>query len=386
MRLTAATAGANKLEITASIAGAQCGSVYDGEVRLSPGNRVLTIQIDPAFGLETDPQRPARLYGVPRCVGSASLQILVCDHAGSTQMLSIVLPISANPRSLWKDLPSDPAAPYPKAAYSEAYLAGPAGSQLVAVSTRGRLHANVGGFREDDYRIAYLAREQCVLIAADGAGSAPLAREGSRIAVSAALAALAADLQKPGADTNPTALLTNAAQAAFASIQTQAHALNRPVSDFNTTLLIALCSVRAPHQVAALQIGDGLIAAKLKDGDWTAPLCECDYGEYHGQTHFLSALTTTEAELCARIRVHQFAQLQTLLVATDGIVDPYFETESALFDASAWQPFAQRLAMALNALPAPEQSSHINGLRHMLEEFTPGHHDDRTLALARWAV
>ena len=262
----------------------------------------------------------------------------------------------------------------------------------MAVSTRGRLHANVGGFREDDYRIAYLAREQCALIAADGAGSAPLAREGSRIAVEAALAALSAGLQAQGADANPTALLVNAAQAAFASIRAQAHTLNRPVSDFNTTLLIVLCSVRAPHQVAALQIGDGLIAAKLNDGNWTAPLCECDYGEYHGQTHFLSALTATDAELRARIRVHQFAQLQTLLVATDGIVDPYFETESALLEASAWQPFAQRLETALNVVPAsgaaPEQFSHTNtnGLREMLEEFTPGHHDDRTLALATWPI
>ena len=384
MRLTAATAGANKLEISASIAGAQCGSVYDAEVRLSAGNRVTAVQIDPAFGLKTDSLRPARLYGVPCRVGSAPLRVSISDSAGSTQTLSIVLQISANPRSLWKDLPSDPAAPYPKATYSEAYLAGPAGSSLTAVSTRGRLHANVGGFREDDYRVAYLPREECALIAADGAGSAPLAREGSRIAVDAALAALSAGLQVQGAHANPTALLVNAAQAAFASIRAQAHTLNRPVSDFNTTLLIALCSVRAPHQVAALQIGDGLIAAKLKDGDWSAPLCECEYGEYHGQTHFLSALTATDAELRARIRVHQFAQLQTLLVATDGIVDPYFETESALLDASAWQPFAQRLETALNALPAPEQSSHTSGLRQMLEEFTPGHHDDRTLALAMW--
>ncbi len=382
MRLTAATAGANKLDISASIAGAQCGSVYDAEVRLSPGNRVLAIQIDPAFGLKTDPQRPARLYGVPISVGSAPLRISVCDQFGNTQTLSIVLPISANPRSLWKDLPSDPAAPYPKAAYSETYLAGPAGSQLVAVSTRGRLHANVGGFREDDYRIAYLPREQCALIAADGAGSAALAREGSRIAVDAALAALSTGLQVQGAETNPTALLANAAQAAFAAIQAQAHALSRPVSDFNTTLLIALCSVRAPHQVAALQIGDGLIAAKLKNGDWSAPLCECEYGEYHGQTHFLSALTATDAELHKRIRVHQFAQLQTLLVATDGIVDPYFETESALLDAGAWKLFGQRLERALTN----GQSSSGEGLRQMLEEFTPGHHDDRTLALAIWSV
>ncbi len=382
MRLTAPTAGANKLEISASIAGAQHGSVYDAEVEVGAGNRVLDIQIDPAFGLKTDPQRPARVHGVPSCTGGAVLRISVQDRTGNKHALSIILQISANPRSLWKDLASDPAAPYPKVPYADAYLDGPVGSKLVGVSTRGRMHANVGGFREDDFRVAYLAREQCVLITADGAGSAPLAREGSRIAVSSALAELSAGLQEPGADADPAALLARAARAAFAAIQAQAQALSRPVSDFNTTLLIAMCSVRAPHQIAALQIGDGLIAAQGHDGSWSPPLCDCEYGEYHGQTHFLSAFAVTDVELHARIRVHQFLQLQTLLVTTDGIVDAYFETESALLDGNAWRPFAQRLATALSV--ASEPAGQVNGLREMLEEFTPGQHDDRTMALALW--
>lgn len=381
MRLSAPTAGANKLEISASIAGAQHGSAYDAEVQVGAGNRVLEIQIDPAFGLKTDPQRPARVHGVPSCTGGAVLRISVLDRTGNKQTVSIILQISANPRSLWKDLVSDPAAPYPKAPYADAYLNGPVGS-LVGVSTRGRMHANVGGFREDDFRIAYLPHEQCVLIAADGAGSAPLAREGSRIAVSCALSALSDGLQIHGADADPAALLAHAARAAFAGIQAQAQTLSRPISDFNTTLLIAMCSVRAPHQVAALQIGDGLIAAQGHDGKWSPPLCDCEYGEYHGQTHFLSAFAVSDTELHARIRMHQFAQLQTLLVATDGIVDPYFETESALLDADAWHPFAQRLATALSV--ASEPARLVNGIRQMLEEFTPGHHDDRTVALALW--
>ena len=385
MRLSAPTAGANKLEISASVAGAQHGSEYDAEVQVGAGNRVLAIQIDPVFGLKTDPQRPARLHGIPSRVGSAALRISVHDRAGNTHTLSILLQISANPRSLWKDLASDPAAPYPKAPYAQAYLAGPAGSCLVGVSTRGRLHANVGGFREDDFRIAFLAREQCVLIAADGAGSAALAREGSRIAVSCALEALSNGLHEQGADANLEALLVNAAQAAFAGIQTQAAALSRPISDFNTTLLIAMCAVRAPHTVVALQIGDGLIAAKNGDGSWSAPLCDCEYGEYHGQTHFLSAATTAATALQLRIRVHQFPQLQSLLVATDGIIDAYFETESALLDPGVWQPFAQRLEIALNAVPVTPASC-TTGLRQMLEEFTPGQHDDRTVALATWPV
>ena len=385
MRLSAPTAGANKLEISASVAGAQQGSEYDADVQVGAGNRVLTVQIDSAFGLKTDPQRPARLHGVPSRVGSAALRISVRDRAGNTHTLSILLPISANPRSLWKDLPSDPAAPYPKAPYAEAYLVGPAGSCLLGVSARGRLHANVGGFREDDFRVAFLAREQCVLIAADGAGSAPLAREGSRIAVSCALDALSNGLQAQGADANLKALLANAAQAAFAGIQVQANALSRPVSDFNTTLLIAMCSVRAPHTVVGLQIGDGLIAAKKGDGSWSAPLCDCEYGEYHGQTHFLSAATTAATALQLRIRMHQFPQLQSLLVATDGIIDAYFETESALLDPGAWQPFAQRLETALDDVLVT-QDSRTTGLRQMLEEFTPGQHDDRTVALAAWPV
>ena len=104
MRLSAPTAGANKLEISASIAGAQQGSAYDAEVQLNAGNQVIAVQIDPIFGLKTDPMRPARLYGIASRTGSAALRVSVRDRTGSTQMLSITLQISANPRSLWKDI------------------------------------------------------------------------------------------------------------------------------------------------------------------------------------------------------------------------------------------------------------------------------------------
>ena len=376
MRLSAPTAGASGLAASAGIAGAQCGTPYSANVQLACGMQIISVQIDPSFGLLADSLKPGRLHGTPTRTGAAQLRIQARDRAGHIHALSAQLQISANPRSLWKDLASDPKARFAKAPLAQAKLAGPHGLELLAVSCRGRMHANTGAFRDDDFAIGLIGDQQFVLIAADGAGSAPLAREGARLAVQAALAALGG--VAVASEVAQVAALKSASRAALAEIERCARALNEPVAAFNTTLLIALGNSQPPHTLSALQIGDGLIAALPKLGAWSAPLCVADQGEFHGQTHFLSAITVSDESLATRIRTHHFAQLQRVLVATDGIVDPYFETESALLAPLQWQPFTRRLDDALDA------ANSLEALQHWLADFTPGHHDDRTIALAVW--
>ncbi|MBK9225311.1 MAG: protein phosphatase 2C domain-containing protein [Flavobacterium sp.] len=55
---------------------------------------------------------------------------------------------------------------------------------MVVASKRGRSHANVGSFRDDDFAFKDFENTGwSVICAADGAGSAKLSREGSKIAV-----------------------------------------------------------------------------------------------------------------------------------------------------------------------------------------------------------
>jgi len=69
--------------------------------------------------------------------------------------------------------------------------------------------------------------------------------------------------------------------------------------------------------------------------------------------------------------------LNAVLLMTDGISDPRFETDNGLADAAKWDALWDEIGPLL-AAPAPEQA-----LLEWLEFFTPGHHDDRTIA-ALW--
>ena len=53
---------------------------------------------------------------------------------------------------------------------------------ILVSSKRGRSHANVGSFREDDFAFADLDNGWSIVVVADGAGSAKFSRHGSSIA------------------------------------------------------------------------------------------------------------------------------------------------------------------------------------------------------------
>jgi hypothetical protein len=55
------------------------------------------------------------------------------------------------------------------------------GQKIVVVSKRGRSHANVGSFRDDDFAFKTLTIQVEYSSSFDGAGSASLSREGSNV-------------------------------------------------------------------------------------------------------------------------------------------------------------------------------------------------------------
>ena len=64
----------------------------------------------------------------------------------------ITLVINPDPKSLWKNIPSDPDGLFAKAD-NEAVFAALGTKNIVVASRRGRSHANVGSYRDDDYAL-----------------------------------------------------------------------------------------------------------------------------------------------------------------------------------------------------------------------------------------
>src|SRR5215204_1556568 len=93
----------------------------------------------------------------------------------------ITLIIQHCPKSLWKNLPSDQNDPYWKDDDVTAFA--PIGDRyILASSKRGRSHANIGSFREDDFAFKDLDNGWSIVVVADGAGSAKVSRKGSALA------------------------------------------------------------------------------------------------------------------------------------------------------------------------------------------------------------
>ena len=84
--------------------------------------------------------------------------------------------VNENPRLLWKDIPSDQVVK-PDKDY-RAFLS--PRLDIIAVSHRGRMHANRGTYRDDDFFIGTIGKFSLSIVA-DGAGSAPLSSTGSKV-------------------------------------------------------------------------------------------------------------------------------------------------------------------------------------------------------------
>ena len=105
--------------------------------------------------------------------------------------------INQDPRKLWKNLPvdwenmlepryqnEDVQCEYVKV---EALDDGAPQKDIVAASKRGRSHAQEAKPRDDHFKMAHLENGWYIMAVADGAGSAPFSREGSRIACETAV-------------------------------------------------------------------------------------------------------------------------------------------------------------------------------------------------------
>lgn len=213
---------------------------------------------------------------------------------------------------------------------------------------------------------------------ADGAGSAKYSDVGAKLTVETVLNEL---LQLgeytlylhysplPLPDEQARTIFTNTLKKVVKTLQEQAASSDYSVNDLACTLLVFLAT---PNWVAAMQIGDGFIVARLQEGEHQL-LFPPDKGEFINETTFV---TSANALNEMQVRVLP-GQQKFICASTDGL-------ERVAIRMSDWTPFSpffQPLEEYLVETCNPELEDEY--IRNFLdsERLNAKTDDDKTLLL-----
>ncbi|ENX57752.1 MULTISPECIES: PP2C family serine/threonine-protein phosphatase [Acinetobacter] len=357
-----------------------------------------SIKIPDDLGIVFDDEAQ-QLQGIPLQAGEFKLAFQYKNNEATQAWSSgeVTFIITADPRSLWQVNEPDIHAPYQKA-HSDHQLIQTEYFNLAACSQRGRSHEHAGTFRDDDFLIARVAEtDWSVLIVADGAGSASYSRQGSLLAVQSAAKTLTDYLEQHhphldrllqqwqvGSDDEMTKSVAQqiykdfhdtfykTAQVAIEAIEKEAELKQVAAKAYATTLLVAV--VKQCEQktfISTFWMGDGAIAVYAKDK--VRLMGKPDGGEFAGQTRFLDR--SFAQQFASRVNIGYYDDCEAVILMTDGISDPRFETDAGLANHEKWQALWQEIEPQLQQ-PHPDQA-----LLEWSKFFSAGHHDDRTLAI-----
>lgn len=321
---------------------------------------------------------------------------------------NFTIAINPDPRSLWKDIPTPLDIEYFKADYATDYikvdsLDEQSRKDLVAASKRGRSHAHEGKARDDDFRLYHCDTTDWYVIAvADGAGSAKFSREGSRIACETVVnhckekLSAANDFEeyirilqnqetpenRKWVGDNIYDIVGNAAFKAHKAINEKARERGTSPKDYSTTLLLAICKrFEFGWFVASFWVGDGAMCIYDKDRQYFKLLGTPDGGEYAGQTRFLTMpeIFNDAKSFYGRLKFSIEKDFTALLLMSDGISDPMFETDANLNRISKWNELWESIVKEVDLTDDNSESQHQ--LLKWLDFWSPGNHDDRTIAI-----
>jgi len=330
------------------------------------------------------------------------------------KMLSLV--INANPKSLWKNIASDEQkddawklANYWKTDNAESFQ--PIGDKhIVVASKRGRSHANVGAFREDDYSFKHFNNNGwSVVCVADGAGSAKLARKGSNVACNAVIEYFSDNLDeetlaefdeilsnyhnKVGEDASKKIShfvynnLSKAAHFAHNKIEDFAEQSGNALKDFHSTLIFALFKkYDFGYAILTFGVGDCPIGLLNKDLSNIKLMNWLDVGEFGGGTRFITMPEIFNSDkFSSRFGFTLIKDFSYLMLMTDGIYDAKFVVEANLEKLENWQSFVSDLQGENEdqaAVVFEDSNTEIaSQLSNWMDFWSAGNHDDRTLAI-----
>jgi len=392
---------------------------------------------------------PPRLVGTPEIDGDVTARIIFEKMDKSLAFTDTRFFVNKNPRDMWVPMEPADGADLPwkphqivRSLPSDPTYAGPQWD-LFGASIRGRAHAREAKYREDDFSVGRGASIPSwhVVVSCDGAGSAPLSRIGSatiartitefliwtlderggtsklpsaahegpspissETATSEAQPALGATLNslldKPqNADhlevmKSLVDVFRVGAWKAVDAISALAKSSARAEKDFNSTLLVAI-SRQIPQLnktfVATFQVGDGAIGVGVPGThgvvQWQM-YGKPDKGEYAGETVFLDRRVLNELDtVTSHITCGWFDVMPMILAMSDGVSDPRFQYQATPEDSDAWNLLWSDVRSALPAHSLESPSSDWEAkLIAVLEHYDEGHHDDRTIVIARPAT
>jgi serine/threonine protein phosphatase PrpC len=372
------------------------------------------------IGLQYYPEEK-RIKGIPALPGDHKIS-LKCkrkdwEEGKPVFERTLTLIINPDPRLLWKNTPTPDTILYYKPDEDKAFVRAATKKtsvflgigkkvtprkDLVAASQRGRSHAHEGKPRDDDFALSFNEdSEWYILVVADGAGSAKYSRKGAEIACQTVrevcekqLAACKDDFEKqirqfendkspekrkPTADILYTILGTAVFQA-YKRIEKEAAEQENPLKDYATTLLLAICKkFETGWFIGAFWVGDGGMGVYNRETSFVKILGEPDGGEFAGQTRFLTMPEIVKNELYKRLRFDIYPDFTALILMTDGVTDPKFETDANLGRIEKWHALWDDLSKEVTF--ADDNAQTADQLLKWLDFWSPGNHDDRTIAI-----
>jgi serine/threonine protein phosphatase PrpC len=353
------------------------------------------------------------LFGNPLVSGDLKLKLLFRIEGEAEDSIlnekTITIIINPDPKSLWKDIESDKNAPYWKednVDTSGSFL----DKNIVIASKRGRSHANVGSFRDDDFTFKSINETGwSVLAVSDGAGSASVSRQGSKMSCELVVSYFEENFteeflkdfdeilinhhNKIGEEATKKLNLfvyDNLSKAAwFVHKQLEDFAIKseRPLRDFHSTLIFALVKkYDFGYAILTFGVGDCPIGLLNKDLTEIKLMNWLDVGEFGGGTRFITMPEIFQSDkLSTRFGFTLVDDFSYLMLMTDGIYDPKFVVEANLEKIEKWNEFLEDLQGknedGFKVDFDKENAEIANQLSTWMDFWNPGNHDDRTLAI-----
>lgn len=330
--------------------------------------------------------------------------------------------VNPDPKTLWKNVPSEQNDDYAKPDFEIKFLACEDRLSIVAASQRGRSHAQDGKPRDDDFSFYWdNESDYTILAVADGAGSAKFSRKGAQIATLTVLETLKNKLNTEFWGTlvpiinkyitnngdakaeehirNRLYVLIEAAWEAKDKIRLEAESHEKKffamyhkqekitARDYATTLILTIAKkVDAGWFIATYWVGDGGMGVYHKNLEKIIVQGEPDSGEYGGQTRFLTEGSpevwpqgegAAEKILAKRVHFDVVSNFDAIILMTDGITDPKFETDNNLKSPTKWNELWNDLE---REVPFEKRDESVAAaLLQWMNFWSPGNHDDRTM-------
>lgn len=353
------------------------------------------------------------LFGNPIVSGDLKIKLLFRIEGEADDSIlnekTITIIINPDPKSLWKDIESDKNDPYWKKDNidtSGSFL----DKNIVISSKRGRSHANVGSFRDDDF--AFKNSNETgwsVLAVSDGAGSASLSRQGSKMSCDLVVSYFEENFtvdflkefdetllnhhNKTDEDSSKKIShfvydnLSKAAWFVHKELEKFSIKSEKPLRDFHATLIFALVKkYDFGYAILTFGVGDCPIGLLNKDLTEIKLMNWLDVGEFGGGTRFITMPEIFQSDkFSTRFGFKLVEDFSYLMLMTDGIYDPKFVVEANLEKIEKWNEFLEDLQgknednckVDLNK----ENTEIANQLSTWMDFWNPGNHDDRTLAI-----